>query len=96
MAGAAYLYTAAFGLAPMLGLDMSSTAVVSSLATSVPWAVLIGAKAAVSGFLSFHCFNGFRHLWWDLGKSLNNKAVIVSGYVALTATALATGYLTFF
>ncbi|KAJ2000356.1 hypothetical protein GGI04_004186, partial [Coemansia thaxteri] len=93
--GGAFLYAASFGLAPMFGLDLSSVAVASSL-SAMPAFVLIGAKALISGCLSFHCFSGIRHLWWDTGRSLSNKAVINTGYVTLAATALATGYLTFF
>ncbi|KAJ1956758.1 cytochrome b subunit of succinate dehydrogenase, Sdh3p, partial [Dipsacomyces acuminosporus] len=95
VAGSAYLYTAAFGLAPALGLDLSSVAVSGALST-LPAFVLIGAKAAISGCFSFHFFNGFRHLWWDTGRSLNNQSVIKTGYLTLAATALATGYFTFF
>ncbi|KAI9505941.1 cytochrome b subunit of succinate dehydrogenase, Sdh3p [Coemansia spiralis] len=95
VAGAAYLYTAAYGLAPVFGVDLSSLAAASTLA-AVPGPVLIAVKALVSGSLSFHCFNGLRHLIWDTGRGLSNKGVFRSGYVVLTATALATGYLTFF
>ncbi|KAJ1844923.1 cytochrome b subunit of succinate dehydrogenase, Sdh3p [Coemansia sp. RSA 2703] len=95
VAGAAYLYTAAFGLAPMFGLDLSSLAVASTLAAA-PTPLLLAVKALVSGSLSFHCVNGVRHLVWDSGKGLNNKGVINSGYVVIGATALLTGYLTFF
>ncbi|KAJ2720065.1 hypothetical protein GGI07_004838 [Coemansia sp. Benny D115] len=95
VAGSAYLYTAAFGLAPMLGLDLSSVAV-SGMLAAVPVPAILLLKALISGSLSFHCFNGIRHLVWDTGKSLNNKSVINSGYAVLGATALATGYMTFF
>ncbi|KAJ2355595.1 cytochrome b subunit of succinate dehydrogenase, Sdh3p [Coemansia erecta] len=95
VAGAAYLYTAAFGLAPMFGLDLGSAAAAATVA-SVPLPLLLGTKALIAGSLSFHCFNGVRHLWWDSGRSVTNKGVFNGGYAVLTATALATGYLTFF
>ncbi|KAI8322862.1 hypothetical protein GQ54DRAFT_297135 [Martensiomyces pterosporus] len=95
VAGSAYLYTAAFGLAPALGLDLSSVAVAGALST-LPTFVLIGAKAAISGCFSFHFFSGIRHLWWDTGRSVSNQGVIKTGYITIAATALATGYFTFF
>ncbi|KAJ2815067.1 hypothetical protein GGI24_006173, partial [Coemansia furcata] len=93
--GAAYMYAAMFGLAPMFGLDMSSAAMASSLAT-LPAVVSIGGKALISGCLSFHVFGTMRHLLWDSGRAVSNQGVYNTGYAALAATALATGYLTFF
>ncbi|KAJ1731411.1 hypothetical protein LPJ61_002552 [Coemansia biformis] len=94
VAGAAYLYTAAFGLAPLLGMDLSSVAVASTLAAA-PTPLLLAVKALVSGCLSFHCINGIRHLVWDSGRAVSNQGVFTTGYVVIAATTLATGYLTF-
>ncbi|KAJ2803181.1 cytochrome b subunit of succinate dehydrogenase, Sdh3p [Coemansia guatemalensis] len=95
VAGGAYLFTVGFGLAPVFGMDLSSVAVAGALA-SLPAPLMVGTKALIASSLSFHCFNGIRHLWWDSGRSVNNKGVFNTGYVVLSATALATGYLTFF
>ncbi|KAJ1661768.1 hypothetical protein IW140_006451 [Coemansia sp. RSA 1813] len=95
VAGSAYLYTAVFGLAPALGLDLGSVAAASTVAAT-PMPVLLGLKALISGSLSFHCFNGIRHLVWDTGRYVSNKGVFKTGYAVIGATALATGYLTFF
>ncbi|KAJ1729765.1 hypothetical protein LPJ72_004803 [Coemansia sp. Benny D160-2] len=95
VAGAAYLYTAAFGVAPLLGLDLGSVTAASTVA-ALPIPVLLGLKALISGCLSFHCFNGIRHLVWDTGKYVSNQGVFKTGYAVIGATALATGYLTFF
>ncbi|KAJ1955972.1 cytochrome b subunit of succinate dehydrogenase, Sdh3p [Linderina pennispora] len=92
--GSAMLYSAAFGLAPALGMDLSSAAVASTLA-SYP-ALLLVAKAAISSCFSFHIFSGFRHLLWDTGRELTNQGVIKTGYATIAATAVATIYLTFF
>ncbi len=47
--------------------------------------------------LSFHLFNGIRHLFWDIGKGLELKAVYASGWavvvVSLTATLIVAGML---
>ncbi|KAJ2886168.1 hypothetical protein IWW38_005253, partial [Coemansia aciculifera] len=93
--GAAYVYAAVFGLAPAFGLDLSSAAMAGSIA-SLPAVVTVGVKALLSSCLSFHVFGTMRHLWWDSGRSVSNKGVYVTGYATLAATALATGYLTFF
>ncbi|KAI9473322.1 hypothetical protein LPJ78_003570 [Coemansia sp. RSA 989] len=95
VAGGAYLYAAAFGLAPMFGLDLSSATAAAAVA-SLPTPVLLGTKALIAGSLSFHCFNGIRHLWWDTGRSVSNQGVFKTGYAVIAATTLATGYLTFF
>ncbi|KAJ2082195.1 cytochrome b subunit of succinate dehydrogenase, Sdh3p [Coemansia sp. RSA 988] len=95
VAGGAYLFTVGFGLAPVFGVDLSSAAVAGALA-SLPAPVMVGTKALIASSLSFHCFNGIRHLWWDSGRSVSNKGVFNTGYAVLGATALATSYLTFF
>ncbi|KAJ2776063.1 cytochrome b subunit of succinate dehydrogenase, Sdh3p [Coemansia javaensis] len=93
--GGAYLWAAAYGLAPLVGADLSSVAVAGALAT-VPAPLLLAAKALVAGSLSFHSFNGIRHLWWDTGRSVTNQGVFNTGYAVIAASVLATGYLTFF
>jgi succinate dehydrogenase (ubiquinone) cytochrome b560 subunit len=62
-----------------------------------PVAAKVAAKFAVAWPFTFHCFNGLRHLVWDMGKSFTNKAVIKTGWTivglsAASALALATLY----
>ncbi|KAL1411574.1 cytochrome b subunit of succinate dehydrogenase, Sdh3p [Vanrija albida] len=52
-------------------------------------------KALVAFPLTYHSFNGIRHLMWDVGKGLTIKGVYVSGYAVFAATAVATLYLAF-
>lgn len=40
--------------------------------------------------LYYHALNGIRHLFWDLGLGINNKAVTISGIVTLAATIILT------
>ena len=40
--------------------------------------------------LYYHSLNGVRHLFWDLGVGINNKAVSVSGIIILTLAILFT------
>ena len=45
--------------------------------------------------LYYHSLNGVRHLFWDLGIGINNKAVSVSGVVVVTVAIILTA-VTFF
>ena len=45
--------------------------------------------------LYYHSLNGVRHLVWDLGIGINNKAVSVSGVVVVTVAIILTA-VTFF
>ena len=40
--------------------------------------------------LYYHSLNGVRHLFWDLGVGINNKAVSISGVVVLTLAIIFT------
>lgn len=47
------------------------------------------ADLALHFSLSFHLFNGIRHLLWDTGRGLSLRAAYASGWFVLTgATAL--------
>lgn len=43
--------------------------------------------------LSFHLFNGMRHLIWDMGFGLEMKAAIASGWGVVALSLLMTGLL---
>ncbi len=45
--------------------------------------------------LYYHSLNGVRHLFWDLGVGINNKAVSISGTIVITLAILLT-VVTFF
>lgn len=40
--------------------------------------------------MSYHLFNGIRHLFWDVGMGLEIRATYRSGYLVLWATAVLT------
>ncbi|XP_062259915.1 succinate dehydrogenase cytochrome b560 subunit, mitochondrial [Platichthys flesus] len=45
---------------------------------------LIGlAKFGISFPLSFHTYNGVRHLWWDIGKGFRIPEVYRTGYTVI-------------
>ncbi len=57
-----------------------------------PLALKVATKLAVALPFTFHSFNGIRHLVWDTGRSISNKAVIRSGWTVVglsTVSALA-------
>ena len=58
--------------------------------SGVPGKIL--ALAAVFS-LSFHFFNGIRHLIWDTGRMLDIKDAYRSGWLVLAATLFTTGVL---
>jgi len=43
--------------------------------------------------LSFHTFNGIRHLIWDTGRALDIRSAYILGWIVLAATVLATAVL---
>ena len=49
------------------------------------------ARAGLVFCLSFHLFNGIRHLFWDIGKGFELKSVYLSGWLVIIGTVLLTG-----
>ncbi len=43
--------------------------------------------------LSFHLFNGIRHLVWDTGRALDMSAATTAGWLVLIATVILTAIL---
>jgi len=53
-------------------------------------------KAALLGILfclSYHFFNGIRHMVWDTGRGLELKSVYAGGLVVVAAAILLTAFL---
>nr|XP_061795625.1 succinate dehydrogenase cytochrome b560 subunit, mitochondrial-like [Nerophis lumbriciformis] len=51
------------------------------------------AKIGIAFPVSYHTFNGIRHLWWDIGKGFKIPEVYRSGYTVIglsVITAIAT------
>lgn len=51
------------------------------------------ALLAVNFSLSFHFFNGIRHLIWDAGHGFELKTVYASGWAVIALTVVATAVL---
>lgn len=77
-----------FGLAALFlpGDFTSHLELIKSL--SLGPALIYSAKFALAFPLSYHSWNGIRHLAWDLGKGFKISEVNQSGYVVLALTLL--------
>jgi succinate dehydrogenase (ubiquinone) cytochrome b560 subunit len=55
----------------------------------LPFAAKFIVKAGLALPVTFHSFNGLRHLVWDLGRAMTNQQVIKTGWsvVGLSVTA---------
>ena len=57
-----------------------------------PLPLVVAGKAAVSGPLAYHYWNGIRHLIWDMGLGLSLKGVYATGWTVNALAILTTGY----
>ncbi len=50
--------------------------------------------AAAAGFITFalyyHCCNGIRHLFWDIGKGFDKETAATNGFLVIIASILLT------
>ncbi|KIR67411.1 succinate dehydrogenase, cytochrome b556 subunit [Cryptococcus bacillisporus CA1873] len=92
--GALYLSAMAYLLHPLVpGID---SAHLIQLVHDLPGWLKGSAKFIIALPFTFHCYNGLRHLNWDIGKALTIKGVYRTGYAVLGATVLSSLYLAFF
>ncbi len=57
------------------------------LATIVGQLMLCGWTFA----LFYHMANGVRHLWWDVGRGLDNRAITIGGVTVIVVATVFTG-----
>lgn len=88
MAGALYTFATAYLVSPLLGWHLESQSLAEAFST-LPYAVQLTTKFVMAVPFTYHFAAGIRHLVWDTGKGLNNKAVIRTGW-AVVAISLAT------
>ncbi|KAI8928429.1 hypothetical protein BC831DRAFT_448661 [Entophlyctis helioformis] len=79
-----YGIAAAYAVVPV-----TSTALVAAV-HSLPPAIILLGKLALAAPISFHFFNGIRHLLWDTGSFLSLKGVYNTGYTVLALSAVTT------
>ncbi|RZF46452.1 hypothetical protein LSTR_LSTR012527 [Laodelphax striatellus] len=83
----AYVY--ALGLAAGSFCPYSYPEIVNSVAAfGIPAAVIFAFKWGLAFPVTFHTFNGIRHLNWDIGRSLSISGVFNTGYAVLIATVI--------
>jgi succinate dehydrogenase (ubiquinone) cytochrome b560 subunit len=82
VSGLFYLFGAAYLVAPLLGWHLESASLAAAFAA---WPVVakVGLKTILAWPFTFHCWNGFRHLAWDLGWQFTNQQVIRSGWTVV-------------
>jgi len=85
LSGALYVFGLAYLAAPVLGWNMTSTAMAVGFAK---WPLILKglAKMGLALPFTFHSFNALRHLAWDTGSQLTNRKVQVSGWTVVAVS----------
>ncbi|PVH97336.1 succinate dehydrogenase subunit C [Periconia macrospinosa] len=94
LSGGLYLFGFAYLAAPTLGWHLESQSLIAAVAGWSTWAKA-SAKFGLSMPFFYHSLNGVRHLVWDTGKALSNKAVMQSGWAVVGASVAASLYFSF-
>lgn len=94
LSGSLYIFGLAYLAAPAMGWHLESQSMIAAVA-AWPVAAKIAAKATLAFPFFFHTLNGLRHLSWDLGLGLTNKAVIRTGWGVVGLSVLSGLYYTF-
>lgn len=95
LSGGLYLFGFAYLAAPVFGWHLESASMAAAFA-AWPVAAKVLAKFFIAWPFTFHSFNGLRHLTWDLGASLTNKQVIVTGWTVIAISFVTALGLTFY
>ena len=62
---------------------------------SLPMLVKVGLKFGIALPFTFHSFNGLRHLAWDMGREMSNKAVQTTGWTVVGVSIASAGVLAY-
>jgi len=62
----------------------------------IPWWCLFGAKTVVAWPLSYHMFNGVRHLFWDMGFGFDMGVLYKTGYSVVIGATVVSASLAYF
>lgn len=87
------LYAWALGYlgAPYIGLgDLFTSASLIDMAHQLPMWAKLSLKVPLAATISYHFFNGLRHLFWDIGWVLDLRKSYAAGYTVIASTAVAT------
>ena len=85
MSGTFCLYPILYLTAPLIGIDVSVTSLVTNFG-SLPILVKMPLKLAVAWTFTFHGFNSLRFLTWDMARGITNKRVAQTGWAVVVAS----------
>ncbi len=89
LSGGFYVFGTAYLVAPLLGWHLDSASMAAAFG-SLPFLVKAPMKFLVALPFTYHSWNGFRHLFWDMGTSFKNKTVIATGWTVVGLTFAST------
>jgi succinate dehydrogenase (ubiquinone) cytochrome b560 subunit len=95
LSGGFYLFGVLYLASPLLGIHMESGAMAAAFG-ALPFIAKASLKFLISLPFTFHSFNGIRHLIWDTGRELTNKAVNMTGWMVVGVTFVSSGFLALF
>ncbi|KAL2802060.1 putative cytochrome b subunit of succinate dehydrogenase [Aspergillus granulosus] len=89
LAGGLYLFSTSYLIAPWLGCDLSSAALVAAF-SSLPVAAKVVLKFFAAWPFTFHLFNGIRYIVSSTGYTLDSKSQFIKiAWVVVGSSALA-------
>lgn len=74
LSGTFYIFGSAYLVAPLFGWHLESASLAAAFA-AWPVAAKVATKMFFAWPFTFHCFNGVRHLVWDMGYEFKNQQV---------------------
>lgn len=92
LSGSLYIFGSAYLISPLVGWHLDSASMAAAFAS---WGIAakVLTKFTFAMPFTFHCMNGLRHLTWDTGKALTNKAVIKTGWTVVGLSVASALYL---
>ncbi|MCJ1393013.1 hypothetical protein MMC18_005885 [Xylographa bjoerkii] len=94
LSGGFYIFGLSYLVAPLFGWHLESGAMVAAFG-SLPMLAKAGLKFGLALPFTFHSFNGLRHLTWDLGREMSNKAVQTTGWAVVGISVVSAGILAY-
>lgn len=89
VSGAFYVYGFGYLVAPLLGYHIGSHELVATMA-ALPLVAKLSIKSTLGFMFVYHSLNGLRHLLWDTGSAMTNKAVNATGWTVVAASVATT------
>lgn len=93
--GALYVFGAAYLIAPLTGWHLESASLAAAFG-ALPLALKGGLKFLMAWPFVFHCVNGTRHLFYDMGKGFAKAQIRPIGWAIWGASLIASLGLAFY